>query len=257
MLINPANYHKLIAEAQAAHFQGWDFRWLKDRMIQEDPPWDYADLVKGQFQGIKRLLDMGTGGGELLSSMTPLPQETHATETYPPNQPIARARLAPLGVRVHLLQDNTHLPFYDHYFDLVINRHEDFNPWEVSRVLKPGGMFITQQVGGLDNLELNQVLEPELSFPFRRWGLATALTRLYEVDMAVDRAESAALQTSFKDIGAVVYYLKAIPWQIEGFHPHTHAEGLTRIHAIIQRQGHFTTTAHRFLIIARKKERQW
>jgi hypothetical protein len=35
------------------------------------------------------LLDMGTGGGELLASMAPLP-DVWATEGYPPNVPIAR-----------------------------------------------------------------------------------------------------------------------------------------------------------------------
>jgi len=30
----------------------------------------------------------------------------------------------------------------------VINRHESFSASEVFRVLKPGGIFVTQQVGG-------------------------------------------------------------------------------------------------------------
>lgn len=254
MLINPTSYHALIADAQAADFQGWDFRWLNGRMLQEEPPWDYVRLVKEQFTNTFSLLDMGTGGGELLTSLIPLPQDTHATETYPPNQSIARERLAPLGVTVHALEQDAPLPFNDSHFDLLINRHEQYDPLEVHRVLKPGGRFITQQVGGLDNLELNQVLETELSFPFRRWGLATALSGLYEANMSVDRAEKAALKTVFTDIGAVVYYLRAISWQVAGFHSRTHDTGLTLIHAIIERLGHFTTTAHRFFIIAHKED---
>jgi len=34
---------------------------------------------------------MGTGGGEFLASLAPLPMHTSATEAYPPNVEIARA----------------------------------------------------------------------------------------------------------------------------------------------------------------------
>jgi SAM-dependent methyltransferase len=251
-LVNPERYHHLVAEAEAAGFSGWDFSWLDHRMIQEDPPWDYPGLVRERLSEAISLLDLGTGGGELLASLAPLPAETHATEAYPPNQPLARERLEPLGVTVHDGIDGAPLSFDEDTFDLVISRHESYNPLEVHRILKRGGGFITQQVGGLDNLELNQVLEDTLSFPFTDWGLAAALTGLYGAGFEVERAEKAALKSTFLDIGAVVYYLKAIPWQVAGFTPETHAEGLVRIHNIIERQGQFTTTAHRFLIIARK-----
>ncbi len=252
-IVNPERFEYLVAEGMAAGFAGWDFHWLEGRMLQEDPPWDYAHLVKSHFPGIHSLLDMGTGGGELLSSLTPLPPDTHATEAYPPNQPIARQRLAPLGVTVHDIIEDETLPFEDSRFDLVINRHESFDPAELHRVLKPRGTFITQQVGGLDNLELNQVLEDQLTFPYITWGLAEALTGLYEADFTVSRTEKAALKSTFFDIGAVVYYLKAIPWQVVGFDPLTHRDGLVRIHNIIERQGSFAATAHRFLVVAQKK----
>jgi SAM-dependent methyltransferase len=251
-IINPERYQRLIQEAQEAGFSGWDFAWLSGRMHQEDPPWDYPGLVKDRLQGEPSLLDLGTGGGELLAALAPLPSDAHATESYPPNQPIAESRLAPLGVRLHAIQETDSLPFPPERFDLVVNRHEEFDPREVWRVLKPGGQFITQQVGGLDNLELNQSLESALTFPFTNWGLASALTGLYDAGFRVDRAEKAALPSVFTDIGAVVYYLKAIPWQVQNFSPGTHTEGLIQIHNIIEQQGRFTATAHRFLIIAHK-----
>jgi SAM-dependent methyltransferase len=253
-IVNPERYQRLIQEAQEAGFSGWDFSWLDGRMHQEEPPWDYASLVKAYFADTVSLLDMGTGGGELLASLAPLPPETQATETYPPNQPIAEARLGALGVRVHRTVEEQPLPFDDRAFDLVINRHDSYNPHEVCRVLEPGGRFFTQQVGGLDNLELNQVLEDRLSFPFTQWGLAAALTGLYEAGFAVERAKKAALASTFMDIGAVVYYLKAIPWQVADFGPDTHRQGLIQLHNIIEKQGQFAATAHRFLIIARRPE---
>lgn len=252
-IVNPEHYHQLVTEAQQASFSGWDFSWLEGRMIQEATPWDYRKLVSESKQMAECLLDLGTGGGEFLVSLIPLPSDTYAIESYPPNLKIAEENLAPLGVKIHEIADDDPLPFQDESFDLVISRHESFDPLEVFRVLKPGGTFITQQVGGLDNLELNQVLQRELAFAFFEWGLASALTGLYETDFKITTAQKAALTVTFLDIGAVVYYLKAIPWQVEGFDPETHAEGLIKLHNIIEREGKFVTTAHRFLIIAQKK----
>ena len=97
------------------------------------------------------------------------------------------------------------------------------------------------------------MLEDQISYPFLEWGLGIALTGLYEAGFRVSRAEKAALRASFQDIGAVVYYLKAIPWQIEGFDPQTHHDKLVRLHNLIERQGKFIATAHRFLIVAQKE----
>ena len=252
-IINPERFQRLIHDAQNANFSGWEFNWLEGRMIQENPTWDYRAIVTDAFSNANSLLDLGTGGGELLASFAPLPPDTHVTESYLPNQALAQERLSPLGVEVHATQTDQPLPFSDNRFDLVISRHESYDAQEVCRVLKPGGLFITQQVGGLDNLELNQVLEDDLSFPYTKWGLAAALTGLYETDFLIERAEQAALVSKFIDIGAVVYYLKAIPWQVEGFSVKTHYSPLVQLHNIIERQGEFLATAHRFLILARKE----
>jgi SAM-dependent methyltransferase len=253
-IVNPERYQQLVTEAQAADFSGWDFRWLEGRLVQVEPPWDYPRLVRDAMVGIDSLLDLGTGGGELLASLAPLPPDTHATESYPPNQAIARARLTPHGVKLHETAEEGRLPFPEGRFDLVISRHESYDPSEVHRVLKDGGRFITQQVGGLDNLELNQVLEEKISYPYSACSLAADLTGLYETGLIIDRAEKAALSSIFNDIGAVVYYLKAIPWQVPDFSLETHAEPLARLHNLIERQGAFVATAHRFLILAHKEE---
>jgi len=253
-MINPTHFQQLIAEAEAAAFTGWDFQWLENRMIQQDPPWDYPALVRAKIPQVTSLLDMGTGGGELLKSLSPLPPDSHVTEAYHPNQSLALERLANLGVKVHPIDDDAHLPFEAERFDLVINRHESYDPQEVWRILKPNGMFITQQVSGLDNLELNQVLENRPSLLFFNWGATTAAKELSHSNFSIEQIEQAALQTIFKDIGAVVYYLKAIPWQIEGFSFETHNKQLAVLHNTFERHGYLITTAHRFLIIARKKE---
>ena len=91
-LINPERFHNLVTEAWRADFSGWDFHWLEGRLVEDPLPWDYPRLVHDHFPGVNSMLDMGTGGGELLASLAPLPPETHVTESYPPNQVIAKVQ---------------------------------------------------------------------------------------------------------------------------------------------------------------------
>ena len=90
---------------------------------------------------------MGTGGGECFSEIC----RGHdglavATEEWPPNVPVASARLSAIGAPV-VHASSLHLPFGAASFDLVLDRHEELYPAEVARILAPGGRFLTQQVG--------------------------------------------------------------------------------------------------------------
>ena len=78
-------------------FSGWDFSRLRGRMVEEPVSWSYEEIVRAHLPAARSLLDMDTGGGELLiREFQPLPLQTTATEGYPPNVSIARARLAPI-----------------------------------------------------------------------------------------------------------------------------------------------------------------
>ncbi len=57
----------------------------------------------------------------------------------------------------------------------------------------------------------------------------------------------------FYDIGALVFHLKAIPWQVPNFDIETHIIGLYNIHQIIQSKGFFDVEQHRFIIKAEAK----
>ncbi len=246
------DFDQLVAEALAASFAGWDFSWLEGRWIDSPPPWDYRQRVLATLPGIQSLLDMGTGGGELLASLAPLPPDTWATENHAPNMPIARGRLEPLGVHVVTGVADDALPLPDGYFDLVINRHESFDAAEIRRILKPGGRFLTQQVGGHDNLRLNELLQDEVTFEFIDWGLAVAVQQLEAAGLAVIEQLEAFPETRVTDIGAVVYYLRAIPWQIEGFTVEGYRDKLLALHRQIVRDNGLALHSHRFYIEAQK-----
>ena len=181
-----------------------------------------------------------------------MPPFTCATEGYAPNVPIARQRLEPLGVKVYEVGEGGNLPFFDdNQFDLVINRHEYYNPQEVLRVLKPGRRFITQQVGGTNDIDLNALLGAG-EFQYAHWTLDYAVRELQEAGWhIVERLDDRPIRRFF-DVGAIVYHLKAIPWQIPNFSVEKYFDKLVEIHSRIEQQNYLDVHMHRFLIIAEK-----
>jgi SAM-dependent methyltransferase len=155
-----AGFESLIDEARTAALSGWDFSFLAGRTTSEVLPWSYLDLAVTASRTATRVLDIDTGGGEVLALIKPPPGSV-AVEPHPPNVPVATAALAPLGVQVRARM-TPELPVSDAAFDLVLNRHGLLDAAEISRVLQPGGGFLTQQVGSRNDLELNEAfgLEP-------------------------------------------------------------------------------------------------
>jgi len=240
--------------AEANHpFEGWNFSHITatGRMAEAPLSWSYASKLLMRLRKAQSLLDMGTGGGELLSSLQPLPPLTCATEGYAPNVPIARQRLEPLGVHVYQVGNDGKLPFEDNHFDLVINRHEYYDPAEVMRVLKPGEQFITQQVGAKNEEDLNALMGAD-TYQFANWTLAYAVKQLQDAGWrTVEQMEDHPIMRFF-DVGAIVYYLKAIPWQIPDFSVEGYFDKLVGIHNHIEQHGYIDFHMDRFLIVAEK-----
>lgn len=218
-------FDELVSEALAAPFSGWDFSWLSDRSTTAGSlPWSYHREVARRAAAADTMLDMGTGGGERLSRLAPGPPRTVATEGWPPNVPVAAARLRPLGIPViqdegapdNTDQDGTprgRLPFRDGTFALVANRHEAFRAAEVARVLAPGGSFVTQQVDFHGYDELYPYVGLRVPEQPTSW-LPLALRQLREAGLTVQGAVRGTEQHEFRDVGALVYYLHIVGWAI-------------------------------------------
>jgi SAM-dependent methyltransferase len=239
-------FESLIQEANDHPFSGWDFSYLRGRWQEEEPSWNYDQLVYQRTRQVNSLLDMGTGGGEFLASLAPLPPLTYATESWLPNIPIARQRLESLNVHVLTLHSDDAVSMVDESIELVINRHESFDASEVYRILKPGGSFITQQVGPRDNIQLNEWITGQI--PYITWTLEDETQKLVDAGLQIVNAQETFPETRFYDIGAVVYYLKVISWQIEGFTVDTYLEALYQLHQTIVNNGFIRVQSHRYLI---------
>ncbi len=237
-------------------FSGWDFSFVSEtgRIQSGALSWSYGSKVLPYIRRADALLDMGTGGGELLSKLLPLPEKVAATEGYEPNIPLAKERLEPLGVRrVAAISEDSKLPFDDDEFDVILNKHESFSPYEVHRILQTGGTFITQQVGGYDCRQINEALgSPENVY--ENWSLEAAVHGLEQTGFRVTEAKEEFPVQRFYDVGALLYYLKAIPWQVPDFTVEGYKEQLLNIHHQISQQGYFEAKQHRFFIKAHVEE---
>ncbi|MEI7845119.1 MAG: class I SAM-dependent methyltransferase [Chloroflexota bacterium] len=232
-------------------FSGWDFSYLAGKMEETALPWNYRMLVEEQIKKAGSLLDMGTGGGEFLDSLASLPQVTFATEGYPPNLPIARERLVKKGVDVRQVLEDNVLPFEDRFFDLVINRHEAYDVAQVFRVLKPGAVFITQQVGGLNDIDINAMLGGPVPIYFD-WCLLKTTEELVNKGFTIIKSDESMGKSRFYDVGSLVYYLKCIPWQIPDFSIDTSIDRLFFLHQYLSEHGCIDFINHRFYLIAKK-----
>ncbi len=208
-------------------FEGWDFSYVEGRMIEDEPPLSFYNLASGLMKNSASVLDMGTGGGEFLLTLKKhWPDRVVVTEEYPPNLKLARDRLVPLGVEIveAKLNSSDSMPFGNGDFDLVLNRHSDLNPAEVGRILSPGGTFLIQQVHGLWATDLLAAFDKQPPWPFAT--PAFYARKLRNAGLMLEKVEEWTGRLSFKDVGAIVYYLKAVPWYVPGFAVETHLEYL-------------------------------
>ena len=219
-------FDDLISEALAAPISGWDFGWLDWPQRRKGwLPWSYRREVARRAAPLAGpMLDMGTGGGERLSRLPSRPPQTVATEAWPPNVPVAATRLTPLGIAVvqdegapdNVVQgddDRGRLPFRNGAFALVANRHEAFRAREVSRVLATGGTFITQQVDFHGYDDLYRLLGLAVPAQPDSW-LPLARQQVRDAGLTVQAAVRGEERHEFRDVGALVYYLRVVSWAV-------------------------------------------
>lgn len=234
---------------RARNFSGWDLSGVRVNDVDEGPSWDYDAVARDHALRAKRVLDLGTGGGEVLSRVIGSPRRgAVATEEWVVNAPVARARLAPVGVNV-VRCSSLALPLRDATFELVLSRHEAIAPAEVVRVLRRGGRFITQQVGP-DNW-------PELRKHFpRKRRHEDHLTR-YQRELSEGGLTVSARQhewrAAFETLGNLAYMLTVAVDVIPDFEAEADIDALLAVERDCGRaDGSIVLTETRYLMVADK-----
>ena len=236
---------------EAAEFNGWDFSRLKNRTVKEKLPWNYVFMAKNLVKKSEYVLDMGTGGGEVFSSLAPF-RNAVATEGYRPNYLLAKKRLGTLGVSVVYYANSTtrKLPFKSGEFDLVLNRHDAFNIPEVFRILKNGGTFLTQQVGKNSFGDLMRFFNARPQFNVA--SFQAVKKGLKGAGFEIRFAENWDGRIEFKDVGAVVYFLKNVPWVVGDFGVDRHMKYLLRMQKNLENGKRMFFKENSYLIQAEK-----
>lgn len=240
------NFDALLDEAAAAPLDGWDFSWFEGRATEQRPSWGYADLVAERLTHAVRALDVQTGGGEVFAYAMRKAGATGtlvATEAWMP-------RTAKENVPNVVATDT--LPFRDGVFDLVVSRHPVNTPWAgTARILSPGGVFLSQQIGPGSNRELSEAMMGPLPPPVRQHPEQIAAAA-ESAGLQVVRLESERLRLEFYDIAAVAHFLRKVIWTVPDFTIAKYRDRLRAVHEEITVNGMFVSHATRVLVEARK-----
>ena len=234
--------------ARARQMQGWTLAY-QPAALGPPMPWDYVAWAQELAARASRVLDLGTGGGEVFESiLAGFGGRAVATESWAPNARVAGGRLRTLGIAV-AQADSLALPFGADTFDLVLDRHEALSPAEVARVLRPGGRVLTQQVGSDYHHELREMFprmtvfeQHEVTYPrgFETAGLGV-------LDMRRD-----ARSVAYRQLGHLVYFLAVAPWTIPDFDLEADLDALLEVERQLSGPQGIVLSDPRYLLEARK-----
>ena len=241
------------AEEKIAHIHGWDFSHIHGRYEEEDDlPWDYRQVIDESRVDSMKLLDFDTRGGEFLLSIGHPFANTTATEGYPPNVELCKKELLPLGIDFKECDDASKIPFDDSSFDIILNRHGDFDPSENFRLLRPNGLFITEQVGSENDRDLVKMVLSDVPTPFPELKLSIQKRKFEEAGFEIVRSDESFRPIRFYDVGAFVWFAHIIEWEFPGFSVDKCFDKLLEMQKEIDKRGFVEGTIHRYLIVAKK-----
>jgi SAM-dependent methyltransferase len=240
--------------ASVGEREGWDFSRVRD--AREPVPWDYLDVVRRYLQPTDRVLDVGTGGGEKLLSLAACFDSAVGVDASPEMIETARKNkaAAPTEKVSFEVMRGEALRFPDGAFDVVLNRHCTVDVRETFRVLRPGGYFVTQQVGarntqnicslfgcgvgGEYEAELFQEL-PALAGAFRQLGCRVVCVAEYDV------------RYWFLDVESLLFWFRAIPMP-EDFDIETHCRQVAHVITEFSTPQGIETNEHRELLVVQR-----
>lgn len=252
--MSPSDWKTIWKQEEAqARIRGWDFSHISGRYEADgDLPWDYSTIVHEYLQDHTMLLDYDTGGGEFLLSLRHPYDKTAATEGYPPNVRLCTETLAPLGIDFKECSNPSALPYPDAAFDVVTNRHGSFDAGELFRLLRKGGVFITEQVGADNDRDLVEMVLPGTAKPYPHLYLAAQRRVFEQAGFHILRAEEAYRPIRFYDVGAFVWFARVIQWEFPGFSVDRCFEPLCAMQKKLEQSGKIDGTIHRYLLVAQK-----
>ncbi len=199
---------------------------------------------------------MGCGDGRLLASLAKRFQRGIGVDVS--KSRIDRARLTlpmKLRMRVHFTRASAHaVPAPNGTFQLVLNRHSPLFPAEVDRVLAPGSVFVTQQIGREDARAIRAAFGDERAASRPEENLLPhTFARLSALNYRVLRHEQYDVPFVFGDAASLLFWLQAVPVPHD-FNIERDAETVMDIIDRLGTPGGIVTNEHRELLVMQKPE---
>jgi SAM-dependent methyltransferase len=223
--------------------RGWDFSGMSDR--RQPVPWEYRDVVLRYLRSADVVLDVGTGAGEQLRGLAPFFGHGLGIDADPDMVRLASEGAAAGNLRFGVCSEQ--LESVPGRFDVIIDRHAPFDLSAIVGHLRPGGYFLTQQVGERNMACVKEALgQPSALPPISVQAVTGSGLRLlafleYDVEYVV------------VDIESLVFWLNALDpahADIDGRSALASAATLNRVLAGNVDERGFVTNEHRYLAIA-------
>ncbi|PIQ73594.1 SAM-dependent methyltransferase [Candidatus Roizmanbacteria bacterium CG11_big_fil_rev_8_21_14_0_20_36_8] len=177
---------------------GWDFSKVKH--TSEGVKWELYDEVIKKCKKTDILLDIGTGGGEKVLKIAQNLQLVIGIDIS--DGMIDTARKNMLRSKVNnarfFVMDSESIKFPDNMFNIISCRHSDFSPTEVFRLVVQGGIFLSQQVGEADKINIKDFFGRGQAFGVKEGTAMKNYTSLLK-DAGFSRVET-------REYDAIEYY---------------------------------------------------
>jgi SAM-dependent methyltransferase len=234
--------------------RGWDF--LRMREAQEPAPWDYADAARKYLAPDSHVLDIGTGGGERFLALADAFRSGVGIDASAEMIATAQENLAPaLASKISFaVMPTQRLAVVPTSFDVVLNRHAPVDAAEVTRVLRSGGVFVTQQVGARNTANICAVFgcTPGGAYASDSTQTPEALRAAFvDAGCRIVATGEYDVRTWFLDVESLLFWLQAVPLP-EDFAIERYWRQIDAIISSYATERGIETNEHRTLLIARK-----
>ena len=241
--------------ASVGERRGWDFSRMR---TERDPtPWEYVEVVRPYLHPSTSVLDIGTGGGEVLIKLAPHFGCGVGIDVDPAMVGAAQENTPPaLQERVSFkVMDAAELQFPDECFDLVLNRHCTIHVEPIVRVLYPGGVFITQQVGRRNTRNILAAFAWGADSYGENWwqDLTEIAARFEESGCTIIARGEYDVCYWFSDLESFIFWLKAAPFP-EEIDLERNWRRIDDVLARFHSARGIETNEHRELLIVRKRQ---
>lgn len=226
------------------------------RKTQEPAPWDYADTARAYLAPDSHVLDIGTGGGERFLALADSFRSGVGIDASPEMIATAQENLPPaLASKISFaVMPAQRLTFPSASFDVVLNRHAPVEATEVARVLRSGGLSITQQVGAGNTANICAVFgcTPGGTYTSDPTQTPEALRAAFiDASCRIVAEAEYDVRAWFLDVESLLFWLQAVPLP-EGFAIERHWRQVDTIVGVYTTGRGIETNEHRTLLIVRK-----